>query len=315
MMPLAGPRSFTGPTSVLNGSLPKLLFRNSIMSCVPGVSAAMGSCTASLTIAPFMPTSSAFLCCQSKRSGKYAVGACAPLARCGFVGETTRVWARAGAMMTAARTTGSARLSMKSLLAIPQYSAPPLGHFMSLRCVAGFPFRAGSASRLNACDKCVLHLIGQLAVLDSALAEPRLEHIAGFFQHAARRGVPREWHGIDARETVRLDRVPRHRRERVGGDAASPERLREPVADFRGHTLDVGVQHEPDAADRFVVDRNREGRFRRALKHRPDEVARIAARVRMWKRVAEVDPDLAIVRVPRERFGVRGPPRSHDTGS
>src|SRR5579864_7301641 len=72
MRPLAGPRSLIGPTSVLYGSLPKLLWRKSAMSCGPGVSAAMASCTASLTAALFMPTSSGFLCCQSKRSGKYA---------------------------------------------------------------------------------------------------------------------------------------------------------------------------------------------------------------------------------------------------
>ena len=41
------------------------------MSCGPGVSAAIASCTASLTSAGFIPTSSGFLCCQSKRSGKY----------------------------------------------------------------------------------------------------------------------------------------------------------------------------------------------------------------------------------------------------
>ena len=41
------PRSLIGPMSVSNGSLPKLFFRNSAMSCVPGVSSAIASCTAS----------------------------------------------------------------------------------------------------------------------------------------------------------------------------------------------------------------------------------------------------------------------------
>src|SRR5262245_3522799 len=123
MRPLAGPRSLSGPTIVLNGSLPKLLLRNSSMSCVPGVSAAIASCTASFTSAPFMPTSSAFFCCQSKRSGKYAACACAPNAPFGFVGDTIRFCARAGAMIAAARNNGSARFSMTALLAMLQYSA------------------------------------------------------------------------------------------------------------------------------------------------------------------------------------------------
>ncbi len=58
MRPLAGPRSLIGPTRLKNGSLPKLFVRNCVMSCGPGVSAAIASCTASLTSAGFIPTSS-----------------------------------------------------------------------------------------------------------------------------------------------------------------------------------------------------------------------------------------------------------------
>src|SRR6185295_5991311 len=130
MMPLAGPRSLIGPTMVLNGSLPKLLWRNSAMSCVPGVSAAIASCTASAIAPVLIPTSSGFLCCQSKRSGKYAAVAAA---RAGCVSwlaptrvytyGTTRSWATSGTITAAARTIGSARFNMKALLAKLQYSA------------------------------------------------------------------------------------------------------------------------------------------------------------------------------------------------
>src|SRR5690349_13362745 len=128
MSPLAGPRSLIGPMIVLNGSLPKLLCRNSAMSCVPGVSAAIASCTASASAPVVMPTSSGFLCCQSKRYGKYD-GSCAMTPRCGYVGGTTGVprtawfWASIGATTAAARTTGSARFSIGYLLAKLQYSA------------------------------------------------------------------------------------------------------------------------------------------------------------------------------------------------
>src|SRR5216117_3679417 len=71
MMPLAGPRSLIGPMIVLNGSFPKPLKRNRFISCGPGVSAAIAACTASLTSAGFIATSSGRLCCQSNRSGKY----------------------------------------------------------------------------------------------------------------------------------------------------------------------------------------------------------------------------------------------------
>src|SRR5262252_7903090 len=130
MRPLAGPRSLIGPMIVLNGSLPKLLWRNSAMSCVPGVSAAIASCTASASAPVLMPTSSGFLCCQSKRSGKYAAVCCWMTPRSGYVdgivgvpNRACRLCASAGAITRAARTIGSARFNISDLLAKLQYSA------------------------------------------------------------------------------------------------------------------------------------------------------------------------------------------------
>src|SRR5438270_5556758 len=113
MMPLAGPRSLIGPTILKPGSLPKLFVRNCVMSCGPGVSAAIASCTASLTSAAFMPASSGFLCCQSKRSGKYAAaaarGADGAADRCAIVGTETAKIARTAA-------SSAARFIMRALL-------------------------------------------------------------------------------------------------------------------------------------------------------------------------------------------------------
>ena len=86
MMPLAGPRSLIGPITVSNGSFPKLLLQEQHHVLRPGVSAATAAWTASDTSAADIPTSSGRLCCQSRRSGKYAVGfaparACTALAR------------------------------------------------------------------------------------------------------------------------------------------------------------------------------------------------------------------------------------------
>src|SRR5262245_37662699 len=69
--PAAAPRSLTGPTIVLYGSFPKPLAWNSTPSFGDVASDAIAICTASFTSALFIPTSSGFLCCQSKRSGKY----------------------------------------------------------------------------------------------------------------------------------------------------------------------------------------------------------------------------------------------------
>src|SRR5439155_16390095 len=72
------------------------------------------------------------------------------------------------------------------------------------------------------------------------------------------------------------------------------------------------MQHEPDAADRFLADRDRKECLGRAAAHRANELARVALRVRMRKGVAQVDPDLAVVGVTGERLDVRGLPRPHD---
>src|SRR4030095_15534380 len=90
-MPVAGPRSLTGPMIALNGSRPKPLSRTRAMSCGPGVSAAIAACTACATIVASIPTSSGFLCSQSKCSGKYVAAVCcrAPGAPDGCAEATT----------------------------------------------------------------------------------------------------------------------------------------------------------------------------------------------------------------------------------
>src|SRR5437867_2195725 len=74
------------------------------------------------------------------------------------------------------------------------------------------------------------------------------------------------------------------------------------------------MQHEPDAADGVAGHREGERRFGRPVSRRADEVARVLLRVRMRERVAQIDPDVVVVRVPRQRVDVRAFPRSHVAG-
>src|SRR5262249_54766339 len=122
-------------------------------------------------------------------------------------------------------------------------------------------------------DERVLHLIGQLAVLDGAASQPRLEHVARLFEYPARGRVPRERQRVDASEAVRLHRIAGDALQRFGQDAASPIGFTQPVADFGRHALDVGVHDEADAANRFALDRDREGGLRLAQANRADELA------------------------------------------
>src|SRR5439155_27118445 len=95
-------------------------------------------------------------------------------------------------------------------------------------------------------------------------------------------------------EAVPIDRIPGDGDERVGHDAASAERLAEPVPDFIGHAIHVLLQHVSDAADRLPVDRDREERLRRYPPRIADEGPTGAGRIGMRKPIPQVDPDVPV---------------------
>ena len=73
MIPLAGPRGFTGPIGVSNGSLrPNEVASASVRSLLAGFSRSIETFTASAIRAESIPTLSGFLCSHPNRSGKYA---------------------------------------------------------------------------------------------------------------------------------------------------------------------------------------------------------------------------------------------------
>src|SRR5581483_9591158 len=159
-------------------------------------------------------------------------------------------------------------------------------------------------------DERVLELIGDHTVLDRTPPQARLQQVAGLLEDAARRRVVRERDGEQPRQTVRLDRVLGHGDERVGDDPASPERLAQPVADFRGRAIDVLVEHESDATDGVAVDRDREGRLGIGFLHRAKKADAVGPSIRMRKAIAKIDPDLPVVRVADQRVEVGGLPRT-----
>src|SRR4051794_22507572 len=66
----------------------------------------------------------------------------------------------------------------------------------------------------------------------------------------------------------------------------------------------VLLHRDPDAADRLVPHRDREVRRGRLLRDRREPPLGIVERVRVGEPVAQVDPDLAVVRMPDDRLPV-----------
>src|SRR5207247_1964155 len=100
-----------------------------------------------------------------------------------------------------------------------------------------------------------------------------------------------------ARHAVAIDDVAGDGDERFRGDAATPERLAQPVADLGRRAVHVLLQHEADPAHGFAVDHDGERRFGTGAAHRADESLAVALRVGVWKSIAQVDPDAPVVGV------------------
>src|SRR5436305_15057626 len=102
--------------------------------------------------------------------------------------------------------------------------------------------------------------------------------------------------------------VNTHSAHRDGDNATPPKRFAEPVTDFDRAAKDVLLQKEADAADGFAINDDGKaghGIFRTGVLNPP---LRIIKRIRMWKAVAHIAPDLRIIGVARERFFVAAPP-------
>ena len=99
------------------------------------------------------------------------------------------------------------------------------------------------------------------------------------------------------------------RSNRFGHDAASPELLGKPVTKFRSVAMNVAAKMNTDSTNSHTVDFNakicRRLRSRRVLQ----KFVRVIGCVRMRKRIAECQPDSAIVRVLRKRLGIIHLPR------
>src|SRR5690606_20358306 len=161
-------------------------------------------------------------------------------------------------------------------------------------------------------DPRVQQLIDQPTVLEGALTQPAFQDEAVALQHARRRDVEVEDEGVNAREVKALER-PRHEDpDRAGHQAAAPAPLAEPVPELGIDALDVRVQDDADAADRFPVDFDREigdGYHPGAV---ADPGRGVLERVGVREAVAETRPDTAILGMPGERRGIVQAPVADD---
>ena len=97
--------------------------------------------------------------------------------------------------------------------------------------------------------------------------------------------------------------------ERLGGDAAAPVRLAEPVSNLGGKTFDIGADDVADRPDRLAADLDREvGRVRGG---HLEKCLRVRARVRVGKSIAQLARHVDVVRVADNGVRVGHPPRSH----
>jgi hypothetical protein len=98
------------------------------------------------------------------------------------------------------------------------------------------------------------------------------------------------------------------RHQRLADDAPAPVRLAEPVAHFRGHAFHVLLHDEANPAHGGAVDLDGKERLGPHFARPLDERRPVLARVRMRKPVAQVQPDLAVVRVQDQRRHVTTSP-------
>jgi hypothetical protein len=127
----------------------------------------------------------------------------------------------------------------------------------------------------------------------------------------------REGHGEDAVHPEHVERVARDGVQRVRDDAAPPVLAPEPVADLRGEALDVLPGPERDRADRGplrLADDDGERRRRVLPRDARDVRLGVGRRVRVREQVAQVQPDVAVVRVARDRSRVPGRERAQAAG-
>jgi hypothetical protein len=133
--------------------------------------------------------------------------------------------------------------------------------------------------------------------------------VAGLLEDPHRRLVPGEDVRLDAQQVVGGEGVRGHRTQRVGHDPPSPEPSPQPEADLRRPVVHVVAEDEADAAGGLAVHLDRPMRGRHLPRHPGEPSLGIRRRIRVGEPVAEIAPDLAVVRVADQRRGVAGLPR------
>src|SRR5689334_22239701 len=114
--------------------------------------------------------------------------------------------------------------------------------------------RRGASRRKSAFPEAHVHeRVGDLAVLDHVATEAGLQFVAGFFEYARRSRIPGKDRGLNALEVEVVEGARRGFAQTESSDAASPERLGDPIADLGGEPVDIAIALEADAANALAV--------------------------------------------------------------
>src|SRR5229473_5813890 len=165
----------------------------------------------------------------------------------------------------------------------------------------------------SATERCVHERVAGAPVLDDEASETPFEDVTGLLEHSRRRRIPLENRSLRTLEAEFGKRVASSALQRFGRDPLAPEGLADPVADFGGQTMNVVEQSDSDAPDRFSRKLDGEigwlARFALAML---DPLLRTGARIRMRKKVSEVYPDAAVIRVSYEGVDIGARPGSQN---
>jgi hypothetical protein len=155
-------------------------------------------------------------------------------------------------------------------------------------------------------------LIENSPILDRASPKHSFSLVAGLLERSARRDVLAKRNGEHPHETELIERVRRDELDRGRGDPATPIVLANPVAELCADSLDVGADVEADAADRSVVDVDREARLLGIPQDTLDVLRAVRFQEGVRETITKIQPDLSIRAVIREVYGVTRPIAAHD---
>lgn len=157
------------------------------------------------------------------------------------------------------------------------------------------------------------HLIKDDAILYGTPPKKTLPRIACLLEDSVRRDIRHVRQRVNPCEGKLLEPILCDCTNRRGHDATAPESLSEPIANFRGDSLDVVMEPQTDSTDSLGVDLNREARWLCLLGRKLDPCFCVPRCIGVRKLVAKVKPNVTTVCVNNKRRLVSRAPWSKQT--